>query len=694
MTFSFQNFNFRGDFNITTPVGGAAAPSDPYFKYVAMLLHGNGTNTSQNNTFIDSSTNNFTITRGGTATQGSFSPYDTTWSNYFIRASSQYLTVSNAGSQFTFGTGAFTIECWVNLASMPSGTGYPTSFWMFGGGPVNSNPGMDFYINSTQIGFNLVDFTAPTAIGNHGITTGGWYHIAVVRGGTSNQTVSIYVNGTRVATASSVTATADPALTGIAISAAEPSGATGGNFDGYISNFRIVKGAAVYDPTQTTITVPTTALTAISGTSLLTCQSNQFIDNSTNAFTITPAGTPAVQSFSPFAPTTAYSTSTISGSAYFNGSGNYLNFPSNSAFSFATGDFTIEAWVYPTAAHTGAGMVIFDSRDTYNTYNGINMWLRGSTNVLTFSTNGNQEYAGSLTAPVNTWTHVAVVKTSGIIKSYVNGVLSTTFSYATSLTDTSAMIGRSTDTNTSYYFEGYISDARVVKGTAVYTSAFTPTTTPLTAISGTSLLLNGTNAGIYDNAMMNDLITAGTAQISTTQSKFGGSSIYLAGAGNYLSIPHSSALNFGTGNFTIETWIYYNSLSNIPFLFQKMSGTTGWFIEIGTSTVYFGWGSASSSQYIAFSTSLSTGVWYHIAVTRTGSTLNAFVNGVSPGAQTLTSADSSYDNTVNATIGGYYAGTSTYDLNGYIDDFRITKGNVRYTSNFTPPTAPFPDIGP
>lgn len=693
MTFSFQNFNFRGDFNITTPVG-AAAPSDPYFKYVTMLLHGTGTNTAQNNTFVDSSTNNFTITRGGTATQGTFSPYDTTWSNYFIRASSQYLTVSNAGSQFTFGTGAFTIECWVNLSSMPSGTGYPTSFWIFGGGPVNSNPGMDFYINNTQIAFNLVDFTIPTAIGNHGITAGGWYHIAVVRGGTSNQTFSIYVNGTRVVTASSVTATADPALTGIAISAAEPSGATGGNFDGYISNFRIVKGTAVYDPTQTTITVPTTALTAISGTSLLTCQSNRFIDNSTNALAITIAGTPAVQSFSPFAPTTAYSTSTISGSAYFNGSGNYLNFPSNSAFSFAAGDFTIEAWVYPTAAHTGAGMVIFDSRDTYNTYNGIDLWLKGSTNLLTFSTNGNSEYSGSLTAPIGTWTHVAVVRSSGTIASYVNGVLSTSLSYATSLTDTSAMIGRSTDTNSSYYFEGYISNARVVKGTALYTSAFTPPTAPLTAISGTSLLLNGTNSGIYDNAMMNDLITVGTAQVSTTQSKFGGSSIYLAGAGNYLSIPHSSALNFGTGNFTIETWIYFNSLSNIPFLFQKMSGTTGWFIEIGASTIYFGWGSASSSQYIAFSASLSTGAWYHLAVTRTGSTLNAFVNGVSPGAQTLTSADSSYDNTVNLTIGGYYAGSSTYDLNGYIDDFRITKGNVRYTSNFTPPTAAFPDIGP
>ena len=161
----------------------------------------------------------------------------------------------------------------------------------------------------------------------------------------------------------------------------------------------------------------------------------------------------------------------------FDGTGDNLNLRNNTVFAFNTGDFTIEAWVYPTASHTGAGMVIFDQRGTYNTNNGINMWLRGSTNQLVFSTNGNSEYGGSGTAPINTWTHVAVVKTSGVIKSYVNGVLSTTFSYVTSLSDTSACIGRSTDTNPSYYFEGYIDDLRITRGLARYTENFTPPTT-------------------------------------------------------------------------------------------------------------------------------------------------------------------------------------------------------------------------
>lgn len=222
----------------------------------------------------------------------------------FTRASGQFLSYANPSSQFSFGTGALTIECWVRLVSMPSGTGYPSSYWLFGGGPVNSDAGIDFYINNTQIGFNLGFFTAPTAIANHGMTTNTWYHVAVVRGGASNQTVSIYVNGTRLVTATGVTASADPASTGVSISAAEPTGATAGNLDGYISNHRVVKGTAIYDPTQASLTVPTSPLTAVTNTQLLlNTMSGAFsADSSANGLpTIaTSSVSPAWNQLSPF----------------------------------------------------------------------------------------------------------------------------------------------------------------------------------------------------------------------------------------------------------------------------------------------------------------------------------------------------------------------------------------------------------
>ena len=93
------------------PIAGNPAP-DAQFNYVTMLLHGDGTNGAQNNTFLDSSANNFTITRNGNTTQGSFSPYGSNWSNYFGGSANYLQTASSTALQL--GTGDFTIEFWWN----------------------------------------------------------------------------------------------------------------------------------------------------------------------------------------------------------------------------------------------------------------------------------------------------------------------------------------------------------------------------------------------------------------------------------------------------------------------------------------------------------------------------------------------------------------------------------------------------
>ena len=130
---------------------------------------------------------------------------------------------------------------------------------------------------------------------------------------------------------------------------------TSGNsyFYGNLSNIRI-NTTAVYTGSFTPSTTP---LTAISGTQFLSCQSNRFIDNSSNAFALTATGTPSVQRFSPFNPTLPYSTTTIGGSGYFDGSGDYLSLASNSNLAMGSGNFTVEYWLYPKSV-SGASYVI------------------------------------------------------------------------------------------------------------------------------------------------------------------------------------------------------------------------------------------------------------------------------------------------------------------------------------------------
>jgi hypothetical protein len=243
----------------------------------------------------------------------------------------------------------------------------------------------------------------------------------------------------------------------------------------------------------------------------------------------------------------------------------------------------------------------------------------------------------------------------------------------------------------SAYFPGYISGLVVVKGSGV-TSVTVPTAPP--SPTGTNLCLNYTNGGIIDTSMSNDLETVGNAQISTTQSKFGGGSISLDGTGDYLMMRDSQNFVFGTGDFTIEFWVYYNSGLNADVVLYdaRPTSTNGVYnILYSNSTgkiVY----STNSADRITGTTTMSTGTWYHIALARSGTSTKLFLNGTQEGS-TYTDSNSYLLGTNRPVIGtsGFTLGNGP--LNGYIDDLRITKGYARYTANFTAPVGPFVGFG-
>ena len=173
-----------------------------------------------------------------------------------------------------------------------------------------------------QIGSTYVTGTSSTPIGQ-------WSHVAWVRSGNGTNNWTIYVNGFACG---QMTYTGTYQATNLTIGATPNLSSTG--FPGYISNFRILKGTALY---TSSFTPSTASLTAITNTALLTCQSNRFVDNSASPYTISISGSPKVQTFSPFPSTTTYSASTNGGGAYFDASGDYLNAGSNTAFAFGTG---------------------------------------------------------------------------------------------------------------------------------------------------------------------------------------------------------------------------------------------------------------------------------------------------------------------------------------------------------------------
>jgi hypothetical protein len=220
-----------------------------------------------------------------------------------------------------------------------------------------------------------------------------------------------------------------------------------------------------------------------------------------------------------------------------------------------------------------------------------------------------------------------------------------------------------------------------------------------------SLLLhmNGSNGSttFTDSSSNAFSVTAnGNAQISTAQSKFDGSSGYFDGSNSYLTIPTNPNLLPGVADFTLEDWVYVSGNNNSGNTTNKTLFGTSWsgstpsgsFLLMldgadNNRVLFLGWNTLA----LYSTTTLSTGQWYHLAVTNVSGTFRLFVNGVQEDSGT--SSLNLNNNTSPIYIGRYVdPGQFNGFFNGYIDDLRITKGVARYTSDFTPPTAPFPNF--
>jgi len=182
----------------------------------------------------------------------------------------------------------------------------------------------------------------------------------------------------------------------------------------------------------------------------------------------------------------------------------------------------------------------------------------------------------------------------------------------------------------------------------------------------------------------------GNAQVDTSEKKFGTGSGLFDG-NDYLSIPDDAGFDFGSGDFTLECWCYVTNTASRTIMSKWTTGQLSWFLGAGAAGMGFYISTSGGNVILAcpLASWPSTNTWFHIAVCRDGADLRLFVDGTQSGSTYNISTTAIHNGSGIVTIGddqnvnpGFY---------GQIDDVRITKGVARYTANFTPPTAAFPD---
>jgi hypothetical protein len=671
-------------FSIVQQAAAAASPpptGDSYFSDVSLLLSGNGTNGDNNNTFTDSSTNGFTVTKTGDVVQGSFSPYGNNWSVYFDDSTSnQYLQVADSS---TFdATTSLCIEAWFYMTSAPGSGANAHAIvnkW------VSTTPGqrtifIDVEDTGLRVYADLQGASNPVLITTDGgaISQNEWHHVAVTWDGSTYRAFLDGVLEGSTTSSSAPVASSQPVRVGYNTNTHY--------FGGYISNVRwVTNGGAIY---TSNFTPPTEPLTAISGTALLLNSSNGFKDESTNNHTVTVNGDPEVTPFSPFKNDDARTLSTDGGSGYFDGSGDYLS-ASSSVFSSPASTWTIEAWAYwDGGSKTGFhGVVGSWPTEGYSSNNSFVMENVSGTMMFYYiygSSSGNGISMGTFNA--HEWNHFKVIKTATHYFAYKNGVQqsSTTLGANFKGTTNNVTVGGYI-TGATAYWPGYIADVRIQSGGT--SGNFTPPTSPLES-SGTTYFHTGfQDAGIYDYTGINNVDTVGNAQIDTSTKKYGTGSIEFDGSGDYLKLGPDTDLEIGTGDFTIEGWIYTNTTDYkgvFQFANSHLPGSIigpalFWQPSTNLWRVY-----SSADSYHDVTETINVNTWYHFALVRDSGVYELFVNGVSK--MSFTNAHNiNYSHLV---IGGNYS--ASYLMDGHIDDFRVTKGVARYTSTFTPPSAALP----
>ena len=475
-----------------------------------------------------------------------------------------------------------------------------------------------------------------------------WYHIVLAidtTQATAANRVKLYVNGSQITSFGTTNYPAQNATT---------------TFMGYAGASNRI--GSIYDATSEFFDGYLTEINHVDGQAL-TPSSFGSTNSTTGVWQpIKYTGTYGTNGF--YLPFSVNSTSTYAGS--FNGSNQYIGLPSNAAFAFTTGAFTAECWFNSTVSAGYQQFIDFWSA-TSGSYT-VGQWQLGTDNaghlqwtVATSSTSaGNITITSTATYNINTWNHVAVVRNGTTVTIYLNGVsvATTTFSGTIGASTITGSLGR--QTTGSAYLSGYLSNARITNN-AVYNAAFTPPSSPLTAVSGTQLLTLQ-NSTLIDNSANALTLTNGNSVAFSVQYPFT-SNIGADASGNNN--------NWTPNNISLVNGVTYDSMTDVPTLTSATAANFSVMNAVwkgSSATITDGNLTLSSNGNIAIaSIPISSGQWY-CEWTQTNSVANLV--GIIPSTQA-------------PTIGypGQISGTYGYSTSGSKYNSTSTAYGATWTTN-------------
>jgi len=568
---------------------------------------------------------------------------------------------------FELNTGEWTIDFWVYKNSVNSTDAMFTGHGGgFGGWNATNGHQWTSFIYTSKLYFQYWNgATNSDAISDSDIDIAyGWHHIALVNDSTN---FTMYIDGVSVKQISSITPTLTSAPTYLTIGDSVASDTT---INGYIAEYRLSRGVARWT-SDFSSSLSTEPYTSDEYTKLLLHFEG---DASDSEHTITHNGNPAYYPIEFFPPTDH--------SMHFDGAGDYLSLLTDSDWDFGSGDFTIDFWAKFNVLSVQHTLI-----NVWEDYNATDNWYLylSADNYIEMFPYGYQSGAGphiigTTTITTDTWYHLAWVFDGTDYKCYLNGNEEMSWTGTPgSNANHPLIIGINADSLSSQPLNGYMSELRISKGIARWTSNFTPPTEPYTPDEYTKLLLH--MEGDKSDSRHAIECSGGISFQSSVGPFTGKQSCYFHGVADYLKVADHTSLNFEAEDWTVQAWI--KDLDNPGYAAYWLWGdtqdtvTTGSFFIFYNGTTWYVRDGAPNNTKISYAWTTNTD-WHHWAFVRHGSNLYMYLDGVRV-------ANNSNAWTVANVANDFVLGASEDIDNffkGYVSDFHIVKGTALYTEPF------------